>query len=431
MLLSHALARGWHQFPAQDLWTGTLHMTGFLLKHVSATHDRSYRVVVSPGLSTGSVDDLVKAIDGRKTLLVTTPSVAGLYANSIAAKLLEAGVDLSMVVLRCSEQSKTMAEVETLCKDCFRVGLDRKSLIIGCGGGVCTDLVTMAASLTRRGLSHIKIPTTLIGLIDAGIGIKGAVNLPGKKSALGCFCPPDSALLDPAFLRTLTRPLISDGLAEAIKVAIAMDVALFQLLERSAAQVLSTPLTADPHTINELVCRSSTLLLGDLESNLYEEHTYQRLLDFGHTFSPIIESDSQFRITHGTAVALDMALSSCLAFHMGLLSSADRDRILNLLLNVELPVFSDLLTFQLCLKALDEIEAHRGGHLHLVLPSGIGTAVFLARKERLPTPILQRSLDFLRGIAHHTRIPAKSVVLPASVAGQLQPSRTGAYQLFD
>ena len=90
--------------------------------------------------------------------MVTTPTVARLYANQMAGRLIEAGVDLSMVILDCTEQSKNLAEVEKLCQACFAAGLDRRSLLIGCGGGVCNDLVTMAASLTRRGLSFLKTP---------------------------------------------------------------------------------------------------------------------------------------------------------------------------------------------------------------------------------------------------------------------------------
>src|SRR5208337_3750876 len=253
-------------------------MTGTRCRLVSANRERSYLVRLAPGISAGNVAELVQVIDGRKSLLVTTPTVARLYANDVAKRLIQSGVDVSMVILECAEQSKTLVEVERLCQECFRVGLDRRSLLIGCGGGVCTDLVTMAAALTRRGLSYVRIPTTLIGLIDAGIGIKGAVNLPNKKSAMGIFCPPEHVFLDPAFLRTLPRELMSDGLAEAIKVAVALDARLFAFLE-------------------------------ELETNLYEDKTYRRVLDFGHTFSPLVESVSDFQVSHGAAVAIDIALS--------------------------------------------------------------------------------------------------------------------------
>jgi 3-dehydroquinate synthase len=387
-------------------------MMGTLCRLVSANRERSYLVRLAPGISAGSVAELVQVIDGRKALLVTTPTVARLYANDVAKRLMRSGVDVSTVILECAEQSKTLVEVERLCQECFRVGMGRRSLLIGCGGGVCTDLVTMAAALTRRGLGYVRIPTTLIGLIDAGIGIKGAVNLPDKKSAMGVFCPPEQVLLDPAFLKTLPKELISDGLAEAIKVGVALDPILFAFLEQFSGELLRTTATADIRKLTELVWRSSLCLLNELEANLYEDKTYRRVLDLGHTFSPIVESMSDFRVSHGVAVAIDIALSSAVAFELDLLSLEDRTRILGSLRNAGLPIYSPLLTADNCVKALEEIEAHRGGHLNLVVPSGIGSAVFVKEKRSLPLSVLHRALRFLdqEAYGHRFSVPISSSI---------------------
>jgi 2-epi-5-epi-valiolone synthase len=391
-------------------------MTGAFYKLVSANRERSYCVTLAPAISVGEVAELVRAIDGRKSLLVATPTVARLYANEMAGRLIESGVDLSIFVLECTERSKTLMEVERLCQECFAAGLDRRSLLIGCGGGVCTDLVTMAASLTRRGLSYFKIPTTLIGLIDAGIGVKGAVNLPHKKSAIGVFCPPEHVLLDPAFLQTLPRELISDGLAEAIKVGVAVDPLLFEFLERFSSELLKSISTADMTKLTEIVWRSSLRLLEELEQNVYEDKTYQRILDFGHTFSPLVESISDFQVSHGVAVAVDIALSCAVAYELGLLSLEDRNRILGSLRAAGLPIYSPLLTAEHCVKALGEIEAHRGGHLNLVVPCGIGRALFICEKQDLPVSVLQQALRFLEHESSaHTRLrPVASTVTHAA-----------------
>jgi len=397
-------------------------MSNVLSRNVVADRERSYRVSICPEISGGNVAELIETIGSRRSLLVTTPTVARLYANRIAKRLLESGADVRVVVVACSEQSKILSEVEKLCQECFRAGLDRRSLLIGCGGGVCTDLVTMAASLTRRGLDHVRIPTTLIGLIDAGIGIKGAVNLPDKKSALGCFHPPERVFLDPAFLRTLPKRLISEGFAEAIKVAIAMDSGLFDFIERHSRELLEFPHTAGIGKMTELVWRSTVPALEELESNLHEDKTYRRLLDFGHTFSPLIESESGFRITHGMAVAIDIAASTGIAFELGLLSAGIRDRILRLLVNAGLPIYSPLLTTESGCKALAQMEAHQGGHLNMVLPSGIGSATFVGEKDRLAPEMLRRVLDFLRS---ETQAPAVSIPV-VSTAEPAAPADTHA-----
>jgi 3-dehydroquinate synthetase len=362
---------------------------------VSANRERSYCVRLLPQLCSGEIAELVRIIGGRKSLFVSTPTVARLYANTITNRLRESGVDISLAILQCTEQSKTIIEVEALCQKCFGSGLDRRSLLIGCGGGVCTDLVTMAAALTRRGLNYLRIPTTLIGLIDAGIGVKGAVNLPTKKSAMGVFYPPEQVLLDPEFLRTLPTGPLSDGLAEAIKIAVVLDPKLFEFLERFSGDLLKSPANANSNDLIELVWQSTLGLLGELETNVYEDKTYRRVLDFGHTFSPFIESTSDFRVTHGVAVGLDIALSTAVAFELDLLSREDRDRILASLHGARLPVYSPLLTEVNCLQSLEEIEAHRGGHLNLVVPSGIGRSRFITERRSVSSQLLKSAITSL------------------------------------
>ena len=394
-------------------------MAGTLCMNVAASRNRYYRVAICEGLANGTVGDLLDAIGSRKSLLVTTPTVARLYGGDIASRLLAAGADVNMVVLECREQFKSMVEVEKLCRQCFRAGLDRTSILIGLGGGVCTDLVTMAASLTRRGLSYIRIPTTLIGLIDAGIGIKGAVNLPDKKSALGCFYPPEHVLLDPEFLRTLPAELISDGLAEAIKVAMVLDLDLFEFIEQHSRQLLEFAAVMETRRLTALVWRSAVRLLEELQPNLFEDQTYRRLLDFGHTFSPRIESESGFRISHGMAVSIDIAVSTGIAFELGIVSTAERDRVLDLLVNVGLPIYSPLLTTEVAGIALSEMEEHRGGHLNLVVPNGIGGATFVSDGHRLTAQIINRALDFLKreNRAPGVSSPGASTAEPASRSG--------------
>jgi len=170
------------------------------------------------------------AIGDRKALLVTTPTVDRMYGAAIRAALKKAN-SVSMLVLNAREETKSMELVDSVCKEALSQGLNRRGLLIGFGGGVCLDVVTVAASLIRRGVGHIRVPTTLIGQIDAGIGLKGAVNFSGKKSFIGCFHPPEQVLIDPAFLQSLPRRFLVAGIAEAVKMGIVRDPALFEMLE--------------------------------------------------------------------------------------------------------------------------------------------------------------------------------------------------------
>src|SRR5438132_13641849 len=190
----------------------------------------SYQVVFSNALLQSQTSALVEAIGDRKALLVTTPTVDRMYGSAIRA-VLEKTDTVSTLVLNVREETKSMELVQSVCAEAFSHGLNRRGLLIAFGGGVCSDIVTLSASLIRRGIAHIRVPTTLIGQIDAGIGLKGAVNFCGKKSFIGCFHPPEQVLIDPCFLQSLPRRFLVSGLAEAIKMGIARDARLFELIE--------------------------------------------------------------------------------------------------------------------------------------------------------------------------------------------------------
>jgi 3-dehydroquinate synthase len=127
------------------------------------------------------------------------------------------------MVLHCNEATKSVEQVLRVCERARQVGLDRSGLLIGIGGGICTDIVTVAASWIRRSIRYIRVPTTLVGQADAGIGIKGAVNFSQKKSYLGCFHPPRAVIITPPFLKTLPHNNLREGFAEIIKMAIIRD----------------------------------------------------------------------------------------------------------------------------------------------------------------------------------------------------------------
>ncbi len=261
---------------------------------------------------------LAEVTSDRRTMIVTTPTVARLYGEWLQA-LVKGKDAVSVLVMEVTEATKTLAQVEAVCQQALAHGITRRGLLVAIGGGVCSDVVTLAASLIRRGVGYIRVPTTLIGQIDAGIGLKGAVNFAGKKSFLGCFHPPEQVLIDPAFLRSLPRRFLVSGMAESIKMAVGRDAALFELLELHAPELVASGFSCPGAKGHELLQRSIWSMLDELRQNPYEDQTYERLVDFGHTFSPAIEAALGFEIDHGEAVAIDIALSATLAHVLGLM----------------------------------------------------------------------------------------------------------------
>jgi 3-dehydroquinate synthase len=351
-----------------------------------------YRVTLAERLLHPDNPTLATQIGGRRALFVTTPSVARIYGQEVQALIDRHGLRAELVVLSCSEQHKTLSQVAWLCEEARRRGLDRTGVLVGIGGGVCTDIVSVAASAIRRGISSIRVPTTLIGLIDAGIGLKGAVNFAGKKSFLGCFYPPEAVLIDPAFLRTLPQQLLRVGLAEIIKIALVCDAELFELVVAHGADLLTSSFAAPGEPAKRVLWLSIQRMLEELEQNPYEDRTYERLVDFGHTVSPLLEAATDFTLHHGEAVAVDMALSATLAEELGLLSARDRGRILASLRAAGLPVHVSRLDAALAGEALREAMRHRGGAVNLVVPVAIGRATFLKHPSEIPERALEAAI---------------------------------------
>jgi 3-dehydroquinate synthetase len=392
---------------------------------VQAFVRRSYEVALAGCLTDSGVAKLAGYLRNRSAMLVTTPTVGRLYGEALSKQLQASRTKISLLVLPCDENSKSLSLVERICEEAHRHSLDRNSVLIGLGGGVCTDLVGMAASWLHRGIRHIRIPTTLIGQVDAGIGIKGSVNFMGKKSSLGCFYPPETALIDPCFLHSLDSIHLSSGLAEVVKVALVRDPLLFELVERYQTLLLQTRFAEPQQAASEIIWRSVLGMLSELESNLYEDRTYKRLVDFGHTFSPLLEELSGFTLSHGEAVAVDMTYCCFIASELGMLPAETRDRILDCLRAAHLPCRSRLLTEEICMKALERAAGHRGGAVNLVLLSDIGRAFFVEHFSQLPRNVLRSALSKLNLLTTQTSRQSDPLEQPVSAELASCRSREG------
>jgi 3-dehydroquinate synthase len=371
---------------------------------VRASRDESFDVVCHSGLLSARDRTLANALRPHvPVLVVSTPSVDRLYGERLRHYLSTNAprTAISYIVQPCSETRKGIEQVLAVCQRAAEARLARRSQIVCVGGGVSLDITALAATLFRRGIPHIRVPTTLVGMIDAGIGVKNGINFSGSKSLLGAFSAPEACFIDPSFLATLPRRYIQCGLAESIKIAAMCSPELFALLD-----VLADRLPGDfgvpPDLVEDVVRLSVRWTLSELELNLFERNerfpdTYARKLDFGHTFSPYIEAASHHRILHGEAVAIDMAISVEIAQRLGVLCDASGARILDLLCRVGLPVYWAGVDACAMYSSLESIVRHRDGKLNLVLPAGMGYATFVRDLSELSVALLD---DVLQRLSH-------------------------------
>ena len=359
------------------------------------TRRQTYGVFSMPRALEAPCSPLRSLLSGRRALIVTTPTVYRLHGGAFRAFCQEVDAEIDTLVLSLNEELKTHASAEQICRRAIERGLDRRSVLVAIGGGVCTDLTSYAASLIRRGIECIRIPTTVIGQVDAGIGVKAAVNFDGKKSYLGCMSSPTAVLLDPAFLRTLPRRHFQLGLAEIIKIALVSDAELFALVEAEWPRFVADGFDDFGSAAWRIIVVSAQRMLEELKPNLFEDRTYRRLVDAGHTFSPLIEAASDFTIHHGEAVSIDLCLSATIAALAGIMRWDDRDRVVDLIRQVGLPTHTALLNGALSELALIEAGRHRGGQTNLVLPDGIGSGVFVDALSDLRPGVLAAALERL------------------------------------
>lgn len=227
----------------------------------------------------------------RKVLIVTDRGVPGAYVERFAAQCGKPVIQ----ALPQGEGGKTMDSVVSLCRVMLENGFSRKDCVAAVGGGMCGDLAGFAAACFMRGIDFYNVPTTLLSQVDSSIGGKTGVNLDGVKNIVGAFWQPKGVVIDPDTLSTLPRRLWAEGMAEAVKMALTSDEALFDALERG--QLEDRP--------EELIFRALTIKKAVVEQDEREAGP-RRLLNFGHTIGHGVESAANGGLFHGECVAIGM-----------------------------------------------------------------------------------------------------------------------------
>ena len=337
---------------------------------------------------------------GRKCMVVMSETVDRLYGGRVRDYFRHGPESEKCCILTIpvGENTKNIDTVMRICKEGRRFGLDRRSLFVAMGGGVLTDVVGMASSIYMRKLNYVRIPTTLVGQVDAGVGLKNGVDFDGVKNFIGSFHPPVSVLNDFRFLRTLDAEEIRNGLAEIAKMAIVADVKLFSTLERNSREIVDYYKNGtNPDLTREISISAARRMLEQLQLNPFE-NSLRRLVDFGHTFSPFLEMHTDHRIKHGRAVAVDMAISTEISYLLGRIDARLHDRILSMLTDFGFNLHEGgAYDVGLMWQSLDSILLRRGGKLNLVIPTGPGKADFLSDRSELERSVLGSAIENISG----------------------------------
>ncbi|GAP98782.1 sedoheptulose 7-phosphate cyclase [Leptolyngbya sp. NIES-2104] len=324
-----------------------------------------------------------------RCLAVVDHNVDRLYGDQLRSYFEYYEIDLTVFAIEITEPTKT---IDTFLKitDAFcDFNLKRKEPVLVIGGGLVLDVAGFACSAYRRSTNYIRVPSTLIGLIDAGVAIKVAVNHGKLKNRLGAYHPPKQVILDFSFLKTLPVDQIRNGMAELVKIAVVSNEEVFNLLEQHGEELLYNHFgfvgnDAELKQIGHRVNYESIKTMLELEAPNLHELMLDRVIAYGHTWSPTLELAPQIPLLHGHAVNIDMAISATIAEKRGYISALDRDRILGLMSRLGLALDHPLMEIDLMWKATQSIMLTRDGFLRAAMPRPIGTCYFvndLTREE--------------------------------------------------
>ncbi|KAK2862564.1 hypothetical protein Q5P01_002097 [Channa striata] len=333
-----------------------------------------------------------------KRFVVVDQEVYEIYGPKLTEYFESNNVLYKVLALPTTEENKSMEVAMTILEEVNNFSLDRRTEpIIAIGGGVCLDIVGLAASLYRRRTPYIRVPTTLLSYIDASVGAKTGVNFANCKNKLGAYIPPTAVFLDLSFIQTLPRRHICNGLAEMLKMALMKHRGLFELLENHGRMLLDTKFQDDKGVFGQSGLQAAsqatriaiTTMLEELAPNLWEDDL-NRLVDFGHLISPALEMKVLPSLLHGEAVNIDMCYMVYVSQETGLLTVEEKQRIVSCMVGLELPVWHEACTMELIQKSMQDRLKHSGGMVRMPLPVGLGKADIF---NNTPYEILHRAYE--------------------------------------
>ena len=362
--------------------TATLTETGDAF-HVEGQERITFDLVYADGVFDPSNALLADAYRRHgRCLMVIDANVDDVYGDQIDDYFERHAIALTKVPVQIAETEKSLATAVQIIDAFDRFGLLRKEPVLVIGGGLTTDVTGFACSTYRRGTPYIRIPTTLIGLVDASVAIKVAVNHRDLKNRLGAYHASGLVVLDFAFLASLPTAQVRNGMAELVKIGVVGNARVFELLERHGEELLRTGFgqrdgSEELRAIADDVTRGAIRTMLELEVGNLHELDLDRVIAYGHTWSPTLELSPETPMLHGHSVSIDMALSATLAQRRGYISAGDRDRILGVMNRLGLAIDSPYLNPELLAAGTRSIIKTRDGLLRAPVPRPVGECFFI------------------------------------------------------
>lgn len=314
-----------------------------------------------------------KVPDPKTPVLVVGKKVKRLWDARFVGPIRRSLGGVPVLTLADSEENKTLAELARLFEKLIALKIDRQGLLIAVGGGVLSDMVGFAAATYMRGIRWIAVPTTLTGLVDAGLGGKTGVDFGSAnnvlKNMVGAFWPPEDVLLAPCFLETLPLKEFRNGLSEVVKTGVALDKRILALLEKSPEEVLE----GEPERMARIIKACARAKMSVVAHDPRDKGR-RAVLNLGHTVGHAMEAVGGFRKwSHGQAVAVGMMVANRLSRNRGIMTEVEERRVAKIvndfgLLPKTIPRRKELM------RAMGLDKKRQGNRLMIVLAGPLGNA---------------------------------------------------------
>ena len=338
------------------------------MKEIKVKTSKEYSIYIASDLS--GLPFIMDNNRIKNVFIVTDKNVYNIY-KGLFDKLKDR--ISGMIVIEPCEENKNYNTISDIYSALMEIEAGKKTIVASVGGGVVGDIAGLAAATYMRGIGIIHIPTTLVAQCDSSIGGKTAYNFKNIKNAVGTFYQPDFVYTDINFIKTLDQKEYLNGMAEVIKYGFACDKALFQFIEENKKAIMEREGDKLLHIVYE--CAK---IKADIVAKDERDSELRQILNFGHTVGHAVESLSNFRTTHGEAVAMGMNIEAFIAVRYGLLKENEYNRLVNILKFFRLPMTPEYTDVDKMLQVMRSDKKRTSGNIKLALPDTIGHAALIS-----------------------------------------------------
>ncbi|MFF2908911.1 3-dehydroquinate synthase [Paenibacillus sp. NPDC057934] len=339
--------------------------------------ERTYPIIISDDINDFS-EALLRSCVGKKIVIVTDSIVSELYLQNWVEYLVNLGYIVVSYIFEQGESSKNLKTVEGIYSFLIENKIQRQDTMIALGGGVVGDITGFVASTYLRGISFIQCPTTLLAQVDSSVGGKVGFNFCNIKNNIGSFYQPKMVMINPDFLKSLTRRNINGGIVEILVHCLISSEHLFEYVLDHIQDIYS-----NHHDILEYLVYENCKIKSDIVCSDEFDYGKRAILNFGHTIGHAVEAVSEFSLTHGEAVSIGIVGAFILGEKLGLTKNGEKEKVISLLSSISLPI--DLKGFDIDTvyeRILYDKKSHGEG-IEFIVPISIGHVerILVSNKE--------------------------------------------------